>query len=335
MKKEDNQVLKGVAIGIMVFYHLFYQLDNAALCYNLIMIKGTPFVTLLARGLNPVPFFIILSGYGFYKMYEGGCQFRFTRVLKLYVHYWITLLIFVPLACMLGFKQYPGDIWEILGNLSAWSTTYNGETWFILPYAVTAIASPGIFRAVNRLGSPLGRLCLVGATGLLYFSSYLIIHLYGNYLYYHMFAYLPILFLEFLFPFVLGMELAACNGIERRVSEGLGNIMAIVLLLALICIRSCIETGVFQPVFSLLFILIFNAIRLHSTARSFLAAVGKRATSIWLIHTWFCYYLFHNFIYSLGHPLVVFGVTIFLSYLSSLLIDKLRDFTFRFLNLQA
>lgn len=335
MRKEDNKVLKGVTIGMMVFYHLFYQLENSVLCHNLIIIKGTPLVTLLARGLNPVPFFIVLSGYGFYRMYEGGGKLHFTRVLKLYVHYWITLLIFVPLACMLGFKQYPGDIWEILGNLSAWSTTYNGETWFILPYAVTAIASPGIFRAVNRLGSPLGRFCLVGATGLLYFASYLLIHLYGSYLYYHMLVYLPVLFLEFLFPFVLGMELAACNGIERRISERLGSNMAIVLLLALISIRLCIKTGVFQPVFSLLFILIFNAIRLRSTARAFLSTVGKRATSIWLIHTWFCYYLFHDFIYSLGHPFVVFGVTFFLSYLSSLLIDKLRDITFRFLNLQT
>ena len=191
MRKEDNKVLKGVTIGMMVFYHLFYQLENSVLCHNLIIIKGTPLVTLLARGLNPVPFFIVLSGYGFYRMYEGGGKLHFTRVLKLYVHYWITLLIFVPLACMLGFKQYPGDIWEILGNLSAWSTTYNGETWFILPYAVTAIASPGIFRAVNRLGSPLGRFCLVGATGLLYFASYLLIHLYGSYLYYHMLVYPP------------------------------------------------------------------------------------------------------------------------------------------------
>ena len=315
MRKEDNKVLKGVTIGMMVFYHLFYQLENSVLCHNLIIIKGTPLVTLLARGLNPVPFFIVLSGYGFYRMYEGGGKLHFTRVLKLYVHYWITLLIFVPLACMLGFKQYPGDIWEILGNLSAWSTTYNGETWFILPYAVTAIASPGIFRAVNRLGSPLGRFCLVGATGLLYFASYLLIHLYGSYLYYHMLVYL--------------------NGIERRISERLGSNMAIVLLLALISIRLCIKTGVFQPVFSLLFILIFNAIRLRSTARAFLSTVGKRATSIWLIHTWFCYYLFHDFIYSLGHPFVVFGVTFFLSYLSSLLIDKLRDITFRFLNLQT
>ncbi len=335
MRKEDNKVLKGVTIGMMVFYHLFYQLENSVLCHNLIIIKGTPLVTLLARGLNPVPFFIVLSGYGFYRMYEGGGKLHFTRVLKLYVHYWITLLVYVPLACILGFKQYPGDIWEILGNLSAWSTTYNHETWFLLPYALMVIASPWVFRAVNGLDRPFGRLCLVGATGLLYFASYLLIHLYGSYLYYHMLVYLPVLFLEFLFPFVLGMELAACNGIERRISERLGSNMAIVLLLALISIRLCIKTGVFQPVFSLLFILIYNAIRLRSTARAFLSTVGKRATSIWLIHTWFCYYLFHDFIYSLGHPFVVFGVTIFLSYLSSLLIDKLRDITFRFLNLQT
>lgn len=335
MRKEDSKVLKGVAIGMMVFYHLFYQLSNAALCHNLIVIKGTPFVTLLARGLNPVPFFIVLSGYGFYRMYEGGCQFRFTRVLKLYVHYWITLLVFVPLACMLGFKQYPGDIWEIFGNLSAWSTTYNRETWFLLPYALIVSVSPWIFRTVNRLGSPFGRLCLVGVTGMLYFASYLSIHLYGSYLYYHMLVYLPVLFLEFLFPFVLGMELAACAGIERRVSESLGNLTLIVLLLALISIRISIKTGFFQPVFALLFILLFNAIRLRDPARVFLAAVGKRATSIWFVHTWFCYYLFHSFIYSLGHPFVVFGVTFLLSYLSSLLIDKLRDLAFRFLKIQA
>lgn len=42
---------------------------------------------------------------------------------------------------------------------------------------------------------------------------------------------------------------------------------------------------------------------------------------MWLVHTFFCYYLFHDWIYGLKYPIVIFVVTVLLSYASGILID--------------
>lgn len=43
--------------------------------------------------------------------------------------------------------------------------------------------------------------------------------------------------------------------------------------------------------------------------------------NMWMIHSWFCYYLFHGFIYSFSYPLLIFMVLTILSYLTSLIIN--------------
>ena len=45
--------------------------------------------------------------------------------------------------------------------------------------------------------------------------------------------------------------------------------------------------------------------------------------NMWMIHSWFCYYLFHDFIYSFGYPLVIFVVLTVVSYACSLMVNKI------------
>ena len=42
MSKEVSIMLKGIAILLMLFLHLFNNLDNAMVCNNLLMIDGVP-----------------------------------------------------------------------------------------------------------------------------------------------------------------------------------------------------------------------------------------------------------------------------------------------------
>lgn len=49
--------------------------------------------------------------------------------------------------------------------------------------------------------------------------------------------------------------------------------------------------------------------------------LGKQSTNIWLIHTFFCYYFFRDFIYSFKYPILILAVTIILSYITGCFID--------------
>lgn len=61
MTRQQSQMMKGVAILLMIFLHLFNQEGNVALCHNLLFIDGIPLVSILSRAANPVAFFLILG----------------------------------------------------------------------------------------------------------------------------------------------------------------------------------------------------------------------------------------------------------------------------------
>ena len=45
--------------------------------------------------------------------------------------------------------------------------------------------------------------------------------------------------------------------------------------------------------------------------------MGKHSMVMWLTHSFFCYHLFHDFIYSFKYPLLIYVVLLSISYLTS------------------
>ena len=69
MSKEYTSYFKGIAILMMLFLHLFQHLEWDASLNCLLYVGEVPLVYYIARICNPVPFFLILSGYGLYAVY--------------------------------------------------------------------------------------------------------------------------------------------------------------------------------------------------------------------------------------------------------------------------
>lgn len=55
-----------------------------------------------------------------------------------------------------------------------------------------------------------------------------------------------------------------------------------------------------------------------------LIELGHRSTSMWLIHSWFCYYLFKDFIYSFNYPIIIFTVLLSLSWITAFAFDSIN-----------
>ena len=99
MTKEESQIIKGLAIVLMIFLHLFNGLESTVELSNLIRIDGIPLVHILTRAANPVSFYLFCGGYGLYFVYKrGNDKQRYSRIMNLYIHYWIVLLFCVPLG---------------------------------------------------------------------------------------------------------------------------------------------------------------------------------------------------------------------------------------------
>ena len=320
MDKNESTILKGVAILFMLFLHLFNQMSNVELCHNFLYIGETPLVHILSRATNPVDFFIILSGYGLYTVRIRGNYNVIKKLWNLYKHYWITLLIFVPLgAYIVGTHKYPGSPINIINNITAWNTSYNGEIWFMFPYCLLALSSKTIFWIMSKL-SPI---IYFAITLLIYFCCGYCISRYGaSYLYTHKLAYMPILYLELLFSFSMGAYMANYDIVRKfdRIKDWrIGGVLLIIIVLA----RCLIESGAFHPIYAAVFIILFVNTTRPVFIDNTLMEFGKRSTSMWFIHTYFCYYLFHDEIYAFKYPIIIYFVLISISYAMAVVIDYL------------
>ena len=69
MTKEQSTQLKGIAILLMIIFHLFNHENIFSLCTPLVYIGNKPLLSYLVKVSNPVAFFMILSGYGLTYLY--------------------------------------------------------------------------------------------------------------------------------------------------------------------------------------------------------------------------------------------------------------------------
>lgn len=330
MSVRDTTILKGIAILFMLYLHLFNQIGNVELCVTHLSVGNTPLVYLFTRCTNPVAFFLLLSGYGLYASYKLGKRDSMRRIGKLYVHYWLTLLIFVPLGWWIrGSEVYPGSWKQILENVSGWYTGYNGEIWFLFPYMLLVLTSVQLFRWMDKV-KLIPFFLLAGS---LYFFTYVLVYFWGDsYLYTHQGVYILVLYFNLLFPFLLGGIMMKYNIVNKcKIKKE----VALALIVLLMLMRMCIATSFFHVFFAAIFIILFMRVGRGKWLDCFLYEMGRRSTSMWFVHTYFCYYLFHDFIYNFKNPLLIFTVLLVFSYISALVIDYLNNKIQKLINLKS
>lgn len=128
-----------------------------------------------------------------------------------------------------------------------------------------------------------------------------------------------------LFPFTLGYLAKKCNWFENfgkvigRFSNR--NILNIIILVIICIVRMMFSNYSIQPFFAILFILLFANIHIGKILGKLLTYLGKHSMNVWLIHTWICYRLFHDFVYDLYYPLLIFNFVLIISLVISHIIE--------------
>lgn len=252
----------------------------------------------------------------------GGSKKNWQRVVLLYVNFWIVLVVFVSLGSLIKPAHYPGCISEMIQNFTAWNTSYNGEWWFLFPYMVIILFSKYLFAWLDRQKT----VWVFVFLGTVYLFSIVLISKFGNkYLYHNQILYMPILVLSLLFPYTLGALCAREDwvGKARIFFSGIKRkqiiLLSLLLLILTITILSPVQAPI-NPFVVLCLVLIFSNLNRPRLIDKTLIGLGNESTNMWLIHTFFCYYLFPDFIYGFRYPLVIFVVLIVCSYFSAKLI---------------
>lgn len=334
MSKTYSLYLKGIAILLMVFLHLFNNLNNDLALGYCLSIKNVPLIFYISRMCNPVPFFLILSGYGLYSVYKKMGEVKpKKRVLNLYIHLWIIYFLLLPLAIYINPNLFPGN-WEIfIKNITSWQCSYIGEQWFFLPYIILMVFSKWVFFLFDKINGKF----IFAFTIIIYGGTLLVLKIFGeSFLGQYMLFYNPFLSFYMLFPFTLGylakrfnwvewLKLAVRNIEYRNWLVGSG-------LFLLCVIRCCIPFAFIDPFYSIIFVLLFVHLPVNNILGMIFSLLGKHSMNIWLIHTWFSSRLFHDFIYDqVNYPFIMYIGVLLVSLLVSYIVEMIYKIPERYL----
>lgn len=330
MSKEESTIIKGVAILLMIFMHLFTHPDIANYCTPLLYIDGMPFVHILSRACGPVPFFIIVSGYGLqYTYLKNKLSFKSQckRLLKLFIYYWIILIVFVSIGHFIHPEKYPGSTWNIIGNLTSYLNSYNAEHWFLFPYALLALSANYIFKLMDKLGNTWSLLLffVVSFTSAYFISRYIAVNKDYDSVLAHILA-----FTGMFFSFAVGSvmcRIAQVRNIKNKYLS-LHPSIALLILLSIIAVRCTFTTSAIDGFYVFAFIWLFLHIPLYKYVKALLITMGKHSMPMWLTHSFFCYYLFKDFTYGFEYPLIIYAMLVTISYFISFPIMWLSDYIF-------
>lgn len=330
MSKEQSTIIKGIAIMMMLWFHLFLHPDMENLFQPLLRIDNIPIEYFIAQASYPVSFFLILSGYGLtYVYHHKGLNAReqIRRVAKIYINYWVILAIYVSLAAFVrpGFIKL--DILHVFANLTAFYCTWNGEVWFLFPYTMLSISAAFIVKTIYSMKDR-KRLFTILSTYIIVFLALKMIPLPENK--YMQTCYMQLIYyVQLLFYFSLGVLLYILyqhkEAIRQsiHISTKLSQTSSICLFLLIVFIKSLFKITIADGIYAFLFIVLFNCIELNKHLKAFLLVMGKYSMQMWMIHTIICVYLFHDFIYSFKYPVIIYIVLLTLSFLSAYCVSRL------------
>lgn len=328
MNKETSTIIKGIAILMMLFYHLFGRDNLTEICTPLLYIGNTPLVRYITNACYPVSFFMILSGYGLtycYKKNQLSPIIQGKRILKLYVHYWLVLLIFVTIGHFIKPDIYPNNLIHILINIVGINCTYNGEIWFLLPYAIISLLSWWIIDYIYNLNEK--RKIFITLV------IYSIIFLIARYIGYHLpeneitsiFLKQFIFIVQLTFYFSLGILLFRLLENEPTALKAVKPTTYFIIIIALFIIKSMIKVTIADGLYAFIIIFCISHLQLHRLFHNIFYKLGQYSMPMWMTHTFFAVYLFQDFIYGFKYPLLIWLVLIAISYLVSIPILKIGN----------
>ena len=341
MSKSDTRQLKGLAILMMLWLHLFSDEETVRQCsYWLTYINGMPLAYSLTRLASCcVPIYIFLGGYGLAATYQTSPAHRLyggRRALALMANFWLIFLLFVPLGCMVNPSRYPGDALTFMLNITAVGYNYNGAWWFLLPYVLLTLTA-SFFISRCQHSSRHHDILLVSVLAVVHAGVYLLKTALPLSDTWPVPGVLTLLnYVSMLLLFTLGILavkyrwLSSEGGWWRRVA----NRKLAALCLVILCLVKMLlgSSSLLNVPFVLLLIPLLLEVRGKRLEvrgkRKGLAAVleflGLHSCNMWLIH-YFFYYMFGYLIYQLRYPLLMFLVLTAASLLCSMILRPLFE----------
>ena len=289
-----TNTVKGVALILLLWHHLFYQLPEYGA-----LVHTSAQIAKVCVGL-----FLLLSGYGLFESSRRMEKFEWTsfyakRFVKLYFNYWLIALLFIPVGVFVFGRTF-SDVYgnhafiKFIVNMLGLQTYvfgygYNPTWWFVGLIAPLYAAFPLILPFVRKWP-----FCSV----LLSVACTFIHH---------------VPFEDWQLSFVIGIFLARTNGIvhtsaflTRFKSWRWLFLLLVVLAASLVYRENWLNAGCKNAVLALAITQLSYELAVSiPQLQRLLATVGEHSFNIFLFHTFIYGYYFRGEIYAFQYPIAI------------------------------
>ncbi len=295
----DTQAVKGVAILLMVWHHLFgfpqYFPYETLLPFNLAYYVGQ-------FGKICVALYLFLSGYGMTVSAEAEpkplWRVTLSRLRRFYTSYWLYFAICTPYGLLvLREGRFAPDLPLFLMNLAGYINYNNGYDvawWFVSVYIPLLLLFPLLYRLSVREPLLIGALALagIGIQTRMWAGA------------------LPGSFFLWQSPFLVGILFARLKLYEtawaaRAAEKPLvwhGAVLAILFLYRFHAAGNCSTDYVIAPIAAFSLACAVRKLR----AQRIMAFLGALSLPIWLTHGFLCFGYAQAFIYAPRYPILIF-----------------------------
>lgn len=318
----DTNVLKGIALILLLVHHLFSpsMYDNYG--WDELMINGHLYpVTLAIGGLSNVcvALFVLLSGYGLTrqrilkKCPPQLLSFYKHRLGKLMFNYWFIFVIFVSLDIFVFDRNindaYDGNhvvakfIADVFGLTHFFDFLAINPTWWFMSLIIFLyLIFPFLYRLVNN--DPLFFVLMFSLVALIPWT------------------FDPLTMLSLIFAFCLGIILA-----RKPINFKIRYVFFYILLLGIgvfLRRRNYSTFNYYDGLISVGIVYIYMILTLPKVVNKILAFIGRHSMNIFLFHTFLFYYWFSDFVYSFRNPILILVFFSALCLLVSLALEKIK-----------
>lgn len=342
--REDTKVIKGIAIVLMLFHHLFFFPERIAeeIAYlGWIEVGGAWLAFLIGRfGKFCVALFLFLGGYGIHCASEKYAEDHsalsdmiYKRILNLYLEYWKVFAVFVPVCILAGTSNVVLDIQSLIWNITALDITYCGEWWFFRPYAALLFTYPVVQKALR--GKDRLQFDLLCVLFLNLFVGYVLPCVYeyrwaaklSESLFWDIFSEM----LSCAPAFYMGCVAAKYDLLAKIRKTLSGSFLrygaACAVMAAIFCLYYDVFTlydYIFAPIFTGAAIAVLS-LPAFRWLYKLLEKIGQEGTVIWLVHSLYCYHLCQRLVFLPRYNAFIFLWLLAMCYVTAIVMRAFYD----------
>lgn len=322
---EDSNVLKGIALLLLLVHHLFGIMSTVGWYDDVFFVGSHGIANEIGKASKLcVAIFVFLSGYGLTVQAEnrGGIgnilQFYKHRLLKLMINYWFIWLIFVPVGVFVFGRTFDDAyqdhilikaIADVFGLAYVFGFFgYNATWWFMSCIIIYYICFPILYKLIKKYQLE----TMITVVAIVLFP-------------------LPFIqweIVRYTLPFLLGI----CMGIRGVPKVGGDKFCMIVLIFAALLLfvqrpmldRPIIIDGIICVTLPVIWLAIPKIEWLNSP----LLFLGKHSMNIFLFHTFIFSHWFKSLIFMPRNPIVIFLLLLCVCLAISVVLEQLKRLLF-------